>query len=228
MDTNGQRASLRLCSRTFYAFALKPELPLGEWMAELDKWLARSPDFFSGKAIVLDVSQLVLSRSDLTGLIGELNSRNIRILGLDGADPSYADTDLPGLLATEGAPDGDQSEKTEEKAEHKPTTMVIDSPVRSGQSIVNHDGDVVVIGSVASAAEIIAVGSIHVYGTLRGRAMAGAFGNTQARIFCHRLEAELVAIDGNYLLADDLAPDLRGKAIQARLNGMVLEVALQD
>jgi septum site-determining protein MinC len=228
MDTNRQRASLRLCSRTFYAFALKPEPPLGEWMEELDKWLARSPDFFAGKAIVLDVSQLDLSGSELTGLVSELDARNIRILGLDGADPSEAGTDLPGLLVTEGVPDGDEPADKGEKTAQGPTTLLIDSPVRSGQSIVNHDGDVVVIGSVASAAEIIAVGSIHVYGTLRGRAMAGAFGNTQARIFCRRLEAELIAIDGNYLLADDLEPDLRGKAVQARLNGMVLEVALQD
>ena len=83
-------------------------------------------------------------------------------------------------------------------------SLLIDQPVRSGQSIVFEKGDVTIVGSVASGAEVIAGGSIHVYGTLRGRAIAGLAGNTRARIFCRRLEAELLAIDGVYQTADDM------------------------
>ena len=72
---------------------------------------------------------------------------------------------------------------------------MIEDPVRSGQSVVFMEGDVTVVGSVGSGAEIVAGGSIYVYGTLRGRALAGATGNARARIFCHRVEAELLAID---------------------------------
>ena len=90
---------------------------------------------------------------------------------------------------------------------------MIRSPVRSGQSIFFPEGDVTLVGSVASGAEIVAGGSIHIYGTLRGRAMAG-MGNAGARIFCRRLEAELIAIDGYYKTAEDMEPDLRGKAVQ--------------
>ena len=83
-------------------------------------------------------------------------------------------------------------------------SLLIDHPVRSGQSIVFEKGDVTVVGSVASGAEVIAGGSIHVYGALRGRAIAGLTGNNRARIFCRRLEAELLAIDGVYQTADDM------------------------
>ena len=78
--------------------------------------------------------------------------------------------------------------------------------VRSGQSVFFADGDVTVVGSVGSGAEVVAGGSIHVYGTLRGRAMAGTSGNSRARIFCRRIEAELLAIDGFYRTADQLDP----------------------
>jgi septum site-determining protein MinC len=82
---------------------------------------------------------------------------------------------------------------------------------------------VTVVGSVASGADVIAGGSIHIYGTLRGRALAGANGNTDARIFCSRNEAELLAIDGAYRTADDVEASLRRQPIQARLNdGMLM------
>jgi Mrp family chromosome partitioning ATPase len=98
-------------------------------------------------------------------------------------------------------------------------TLLIETSVRSGQAIVHPEGDVTVIGSVSSGAEIVAGGSIHIYGTLRGRALAGMYGNGRARVFCRRLEAELVAIDGFYKVADELEPYLHKKAVQAWLEG---------
>lgn len=95
--------------------------------------------------------------------------------------------------------------------------MIVEAPVRSGQRIVNPDGDVIVIGSVGSGAEIVAAGSIHVYGALRGRAMAGAYGDEGARIFCRRLEAELIAVNGLYQTAEDIEPRLRRQPVQIRL-----------
>jgi septum site-determining protein MinC len=84
--------------------------------------------------------------------------------------------------------------------------------------VVFRAGDVTVLGSVASGAEVVAGGSIHVYGTLRGRAVAGATGNRRARIFCRKVEAELLAIDGTYRTADDIEPALRSRPIQAWLH----------
>jgi septum site-determining protein MinC len=108
---------------------------------------------------------------------------------------------------------------------HEPGSLLIDSPVRSGQSIVFPAGDVTVLGSVASGAEIIAGGSIHVYGALRGRALAGSNGNPRARIFCNKVEAELLAIDGFYRTAEDMEPSLRSRPIQAWLQGEVMLIA---
>ena len=80
------------------------------------------------------------------------------------------------------------------------------------------------LGSVGSGAEIVAGGSIHVYGTLRGRAMAGVNGNSSARIYCQRIEAELLAIDGCYQTAEELDANLRSKPVQARLDGKVMRI----
>ncbi|MTH99882.1 septum site-determining protein MinC [Roseibium sp. RKSG952] len=95
-------------------------------------------------------------------------------------------------------------------------SILISEPVRSGQSIMHPTGDVTVVGSVSSGAEIIAGGSIHVYGTLRGRALAGVSGNEAARIFCSKLDAELVSINGLYKVADDFDENILNAAAQIR------------
>lgn len=102
------------------------------------------------------------------------------------------------------------------------SSIVITEPVRSGQSILHPDGDVTVIGSVSSGAEIIAGGSIHIYGALRGRALAGVAGKDCARIFCSKLDAELVSINGLYKVADDFDGSLRNAPAQIRFEDETL------
>jgi septum site-determining protein MinC len=99
----------------------------------------------------------------------------------------------------------------------RPATLIVDAPVRSGQSIQHPEGDVTLLKSVASGAEVIAGGSIHIYGTLRGRALAGVDGREGARIFCRRLQAEMVSIGGIYRMADEMDSRLLGKPVQAHL-----------
>ena len=107
---------------------------------------------------------------------------------------------------------------------HEPSagTLMIKAPIRSGQSVFHPHGDVIVLGSVASGSEIVAGGSIHVYGTLRGRAIAGSEGNIAARIFCRKNEAELLAVDGWYTTAEEMEGVSRGKAVQAFLDNDAL------
>lgn len=81
---------------------------------------------------------------------------------------------------------------------------MIRTPVRSGQQIYAKDGDLVILSHVSAGAEVIADGSIHIYGTLRGRAIAGASGQREARIICHDLQAELISIAGRYWLSDQI------------------------
>jgi septum site-determining protein MinC len=106
--------------------------------------------------------------------------------------------------------------------------LVVEEPVRSGQSIFYPDGDVIVIGSVSSGADIVAGGSIHVYGIGRGRLMAGAYGDSRARIFCRRLEAELLAVGGYYMTADEIRDEVRGRAVQAFLQDETIKIAKLD
>lgn len=100
-----------------------------------------------------------------------------------------------------------------------------DKPVRSGQQVYARDGDLIVTNLVANGAEVIADGSIHVYGPLRGRALAGAQGDAGARIYCQEFHAELVSIAGQYRVFEDLPSDLRGQPVQAWLEGEKLHLA---
>ena len=106
--------------------------------------------------------------------------------------------------------------------------MLIEGPIRSGQSIVFPNGDVTVLGSVSPGAEIVAGGSIHVYGALRGRAMAGSGGNPRARIFCGKNEAELISVDGYYCTAEQMDANLRNRSTQCWLEDRVLSIAALD
>ena len=98
------------------------------------------------------------------------------------------------------------------------TSLLVTEPVRSGQQVFAERGDLVVLASVSPGAELIARGNIHVYGTLRGRALAGVHGDSAARIFCETLDAELIAIAGLYKLSDAIDPSLRRRRVQAFLN----------
>ncbi|WP_022974518.1 septum site-determining protein MinC, partial [Xanthomonas maliensis] len=97
--------------------------------------------------------------------------------------------------------------------------------VRSGQQVYAEHCDLTVLNTVGAGAEVIADGSIHIYGTLRGRALAGAQGNPDARIFCRDFHAELVAIAGHYKVLDDVPMDLRGKAVQVWLEQDQIKIA---
>ena len=102
------------------------------------------------------------------------------------------------------------------------------TPVRSGQQVYADNRDLTVLGMVGAGAEVIADGSIHVYGALRGRALAGAQGNEKARIFCREFLAELVAIAGHYKVLEEIPQDLRGKPAQVWLDGDELKITALD
>lgn len=97
-------------------------------------------------------------------------------------------------------------------------SKVVHQPIRSGQQVYAQDGDLIVLSSVSAGAEILADGNIHVYGTLRGRALAGVKGDTTARIFCQSLAAELVSIAGQYKISEDIDRSALGKAAQVYLD----------
>jgi septum site-determining protein MinC len=225
------------------ALVLAPEPPLDAWITALDAQMARSPGFFAARPVVVDLGALAPDTPDVAGFLGALAAKGIEIIGTEGAHPAWqgvARWGRPLLVggrsnatppavereAPTAAPPPRVLAEPAEPAEN--LTRVIDQPVRSGQSVVFERGDLTILGSVASGAEVMAGGSIHIYGTLRGRAVAGLAGNPKARIFCRRLQAELLAIDGVYQTADDMPPVIVGKAAQAWLDGERMRIAPLD
>jgi septum site-determining protein MinC len=174
--------------------------------------------------VVLDLSSVELSESAIAHLISSLQDRNIRVLGVEGVDAAQLGASLPPLLTGGRQCSFGDSEAKRPKTRSHPASLLLESPVRSGQSIVFPEGDVTVLGSVGSGAEIVAGGSIHVYGTLRGRAMAGVNGNSAARIYCQKIEAELLAIDGYYQTAEQIDDTLRNRPAQAWLDGETMKI----
>jgi septum site-determining protein MinC len=236
------RPNIRFRGRSFMAFVLSPEPPVTAWLDRLDEMLAKSAGFFVGRPVILDVAAIELTRESLRAAVDALNARGIRILGLEGVDEALVDTTLPPVL-TSGRPTNGIVMSPNAKAASRgaapqradapevparPSSLLIQDPIRSGQSIVYLDGDVTVLGAVGSGAEIVAGGSIHVYGTLRGRALAGAKGNPSARIFALKNEAELVAIDSLYVVADDMAAALRSRSVQVWQDGGVIKLTALD
>jgi septum site-determining protein MinC len=231
---------MRFRGRSFMAFVLAPSAPLTAWLAEVDKWSRNSPDFFVGRAIILDLAGVALSQSGISELLESLAERGIRVMGLEGAHPDQLGPSLPPLLKggrpTAGfeasAPASSENTRAVAVAgpsqRQEPTSLLIESPIRSGQSIIFPYGDVTVLGAVSSGAEVVAGGSIHVYGALRGRAMAGSMGNGRARIFCSKNEAELISIDGYYRTAEEMDASLRNRAAQCWLQDSVLSIAALD
>lgn len=210
---------------------MAPEQPLANWFRELDGLIEGSPGFFAGRPIILDAAKMPRHAEELRSVIADLAERGIRVMALEGADGMEVAPDLPPTVngtrdtsAQTISPGTEPVSAEETSAGPGSDVLLVDHPVRSGQTVF-YGGDVTVIGSVSSGAEIIAGGSIHVYGTLRGRAMAGSIGTNDARIFCSKLEAELIAINGLYQTADEMPTRLRGRAVQARLQNEAISMA---
>ncbi|CAN1603328.1 septum site-determining protein MinC [Pseudomonas mediterranea] len=200
--------------------------------------VAQAPNFFSNAPLVLALDKLPAHEGsvDLPGLMRVCRQHGLRTLAIRASrieDIAAAiAVDIP-VLPPSGArerllePAPAEAARKPEKPpvpEVKPT-RVITSPVRGGQQIYAQGGDLVVVSSVSPGAELLADGNIHVYGPMRGRALAGVKGDTKARIFCQQLSAELLSIAGQYKVSEDLRRDpLWGAGVQVSLSGDVLNI----
>lgn len=197
-----------------------------------------SPEFFDHDALVIDFSHLDINTPlfDLIPLLKVLRSCSLVPVAVRGAS-SQAMAAALSVGLVEAPPDvhrprqvAEVPEQVVQEVVHEvihevvrevpgPGTMVIDKPLRSGQKVYARGCDLVVLAMVNPGAEVVADGNIHVYAPLRGKAVAGARGNTQARIFSLCLEPELISIAGVYRTSENaLAPDVQGKAAQVRLS----------
>jgi len=187
--------------------------------------VAQAPDFLAQAPVVLEpAAELDSDALDLVALTELLRRHGLVPVGLRGGDEALRQrAGLAGLalLGDAGTPArGSQTPPPSTPAAAPQTSArVVDKPVRSGQQVYAEGGDLVVLGTVSTGAEVIADGSIHIYGALRGRALAGARGDESARIFCQAMEPELVSIAGCYRLFEEPDPRTHGHTAQVRLDG---------
>ncbi|QDA36717.1 septum formation inhibitor MinC (plasmid) [Paracoccus liaowanqingii] len=207
---------------TALAIRIDTEAAGEAFYAQLDDQLRRTPQFFAGAPVVIDLINApgFSEPSRMRELVENLRARELRVFGVQSARgidaAALQELGLISVLTGRDAPlprEGVPARATTAAATAAAPAVaapppvqnkVIRSPVRSGQMIVADQGDLTVIGSVASGAELVASGNIHVYGPLRGRAMAGCHGDESAHIFCQSLDAELVAIAGLYRTSETL------------------------
>ncbi|MBA2711818.1 MAG: septum site-determining protein MinC [Tatlockia sp.] len=183
-----------------------------EFSKHLEDLIVKAPRFFDKTPIVLDCSSLHEVDFDLAAFYQIMRQHNLLPVAVQGVDSTLEKlAQQQGLAVLHSSSAHDKlliDEQIEEPAVAPEINKVKlqTTPVRSGQQLVRKGGDLVIASSVGHGAELLADGNIHVYGALRGRALAGISGDKQARIFCLSLEAELVSIAGFYRLSDAIEP----------------------
>ncbi len=204
-----------------------------EFDKQLTAKVASAPQFFTRSSLILQLNTAIsatefellvalckkhqLQPMAVKGQVGELRT-TINDLGLSDISQSKStDSALP-------AGDNDAPAPAAAPANNG-VAKVIDRPVRSGQQVYAQGGDLIIVAPVSEGAEILADGNIHVYGTMRGRALAGVKGDTQARIFCQQMEAELLSIAGRFVMQDTIQTQCWKQSAQAYLEEDALVVS---
>lgn len=191
----------------------------------LETKVAQAPQFFNFAPLVINVERLE-STPDFESLKEIIEREDFVLVGITGArdEATKVAAKAAGLaVMTAGkavVPSQESAPQPVEREKEEPMltpTKVHHGNVRSGQQIYAAGGSLVIIGTVGNGAEVIADDSIHIYGSLRGRALAGARGNTQARIYCQELDPELVSIAGTYQLSDALPKEMNGQHVHVHL-----------
>jgi septum site-determining protein MinC len=210
--------------------------------SRLAEQVARSPAFFANAPVVLDIKQCsglatadaflklkqMFKRQHLVA-VGVQNANATQIRAAMNADlaafPATGVRRSDAPVAAESAPPPPPPPRVAGQATLAATRpKIVTLPVRSGTQIYARGSDLIVLNAVSAGAEVIADGHVHIYGPLRGRAIAGASGDTEARIFAGRLEAELLCVAGHYLVSEAIAPEFRGQSVQVSLVEDRLEI----
>jgi len=204
--------------------------------------MAEAPDLMRDMPLIVDFDAVAsLSAADLMVALERIRGKGFKVIGLHKGDDVVEmvaeASGLPTLvLGGKGSaessprprPAQEAAPEPEKRREDPPAvhtaTRIVDQPVRSGQQIYARGGDLIVLGAVSAGAEVLADGHIHIHGTLRGRALAGVRGLENARIFCRRLDAELVAIAGHYRISEDILDRERGENRLVTLVGDSIQI----
>ena len=198
-----------------------------EFERELARQIARSPRFFQHAPVVLDLRGVenFTEASEFETARDKLKALTLTMVGVQNAQPAQLEAAAAAGLAGFAPNASTQPREAGPAAAAATRARLVSEPVRSGTQIYARGSDLIVTAAVSPGAELIADGNIHIYGVLRGRALAGASGDAAARIFCTRLEAELVSIAGRYLVSEQLPPDTRSFPVRIALVDDQLTIA---
>lgn len=216
----------------------------GALQQSLQLRVAEAPALFARAPVVIDLSFLSPQPGDeaVRGLLEAVRAAGMMPVGLAYGDAATDELSrrlgLPVIArfraaferadaakaASEPTPAAPEPNAPAAPAASAATTLQHLQPVRTGQQVYAQGSDLVVVGTVANGAEVLADGNIHVYGALRGRAFAGALGDTGTRIFCSEFRAEIVSIAGHYRVFEDLPEEFAGRAVQIRLDHGTLQI----
>ena len=213
---------------------------------QLAEKVQQAPQFFDQSPLLINLEKLTAdSPPDLARLLEQCREQRLQPIAFKGAGDHLAgavrdtglallpdartpmssrELDVPKPAVATEEPGVVIRTVVEEKLVHNPA-KVITRPVRSGQQVYAEGSDLVIMANVSEGAEVLADGNIHVYGALRGRALAGVRGDSNARIFCQQMEAELISVAGSFLLADAIDDSIRKQAAQVHLADDSLKVA---
>ncbi|WP_165856997.1 septum site-determining protein MinC [Marinobacter sp. JSM 1782161] len=205
--------------------------------------IRQAPGFFRDIPLVVNLEKYEgpTSELDFFQLIGICRRHNIHVVAVRGGDEDQrrlarnaALALLPATPQRQAAPEPAEADEPAPEPVATPdaelrnshpapgAARIVTQPVRSGQQVYSPDGDLIILAPVQAGAEVLAAGNIHVYGPLRGRALAGVHGLAGARVFCQSLEAELVSIAGHYKISEDLQEQGWKKAVQLQLKDDLL------
>ena len=202
----------------------------------LQEKIDQAPDFLKNAPVVLNVATLSAD-VNWKQLQQAILATGLRIVGVSGCK----DEALKRMIVRAGLPllaEGKEARPRAEAPQPAPTpepqpvvtetaaakTRIVNTPVRSGQQIYARDADLIITSSVSAGAELVADGNIHIYGMMRGRALAGASGDRNCQIFCTNLAAELVSIAGEYWIMDQIPQEFFGKAARLCLQDGALTI----
>jgi septum site-determining protein MinC len=219
---------------------------------QLKQKIDQAPSFFIHSPVVIDLQEFTGDELDFPALTKVISSLKMHMIGVRGGSPelhalatecdlavltvgaarSPEKTSVDQAIDTSKQPNAsnvvtevnDDPQEPEQPDLVMFTSETISTPIRSGQRRYTRNGDLIALAQVSEGAELMADGNIHIYGTLRGRALAGVQGDTSARIYCQNLQAELVAIAGHYQVSEDIDDDLRNQPVQIYLNDQTLVI----
>jgi len=235
-------APFQLRGNSFTMMVLKVNAPASpDFFTQLNVKVRQAPNFFRNAPVVLDFDDLPESVVfDLAAFVAQVRAHHLLPVGFQGGPRPVQEAALavgltpmptgrvakledvvkgpdPRAATTAAAP------QIMVEVVHRPA-MVVTEPVRSGTQIYAEKCDLIITASVSPGSELLADGNIHVYGVLRGRALAGVSGDTTARVFCHSLEAEVVSVAGVYRVSEDIGSDFFKKPVQVFLRDGVLRM----